>query len=117
MSDQPSDTPQGRPLLDVPRITASTFGIQATGDEMLVLCNNAYPVVDSTTGMVTNAHATMTTAVLALSPGAAHDLAVLLTRMVAYHEQNVGPIHTRMGKGEPVLSFDKLHQLWPEGLA
>jgi hypothetical protein len=116
MTDQPHPAIQGKHILEVPRITASSFTVQSTGDDMIVLCHNVFPVVDPETHNVATDPVLLVTAVLVFSPGAARDLMVLLQRMVENHERTIGPISTRLGKQEPELvgglykPIDRLHR-------
>lgn len=96
MSDNESNTqnPPSRQIMEVPRIAASSFYCMSNGNDVLVLCSNAFPGIDSVTGEVLNEPMLVTTAVLALSLAATKDLVTVLGQHVESHEQAVGPITT-----------------------
>jgi hypothetical protein len=80
--------------LNVPYLAAGTFMIQSTGTEVLLILQSARPLADKNTGAISERTINQPIAVVAISPGTAKDLHILLGDAVAKHEESFGPITT-----------------------
>ena len=81
--------------LNVPNYFASSFRLASMGNEILLVIDRAVPMVDEQGVMPVDSVLMMqTVATISLSPGAAKDLALVLSDAVSKHEEQYGKIVT-----------------------
>jgi hypothetical protein len=82
--------------LNVPRLSAGTFTVQATGTEVIMVLQSAVPLIDKQSNAFSGQAVLQPIALVSISPGTAKDLHIVLGQVIENFERDVGPIVTPM---------------------
>lgn len=80
--------------LNVQRLNASSFAVQSTATEVLLIAQHYVPIADRSIGQIVNSPVLQAIGLLTMSPAVAKELMALLAHIVSNHEERYGVLDT-----------------------